>query len=198
MTKKQMTALALSCLLTPLTLAAADKEGNFAVEGAGLASCENFVAERAKKSNVYWMFGGWLDGYVTAINQFAPDTYDITPWETTDLLTALIENHCKQNPNHNFFFVANALAGRLMEERLQSKSPPVEAKAGNQSTMVYQETLRRAQQALKDRGHYSGTIDGLYGPQTQKALETFQQKQGLQVTGLPDQLTLLRLLRSPD
>lgn len=195
--KRPLVALVLSGLLSPLALQAADTEGNFAVKGAGLASCEQFVAERGEKSNLYWMFGGWLDGYLTAINQFAPDTYDIAPWESTDLLAALIENYCKQNPEQNFFSIANALAGRLMEDRLQTQSPPVEAKARGQSIRLYQETLRRAQQALKDRGHYTGTVDGLFGPQTQQAIEDFQRKQGLKVTGLPDQLTLLRLLKSP-
>lgn len=195
--KSPPVALILSCLLSPVALQAADEEGNFSVKGAGLASCEQFVAERTEKSNVYWMFGGWLDGYLTAINQFAPDTYDIAPWETTDLLAALIENHCRQNPEQNFFYVANALAGRLMEERLQTKSQPVEARAGDRSIRLYQETLRRVQQALKDRGHYTGTVDGLFGPQTQRAIEDFQRKAELEVTGLPDQLTLLRLLRSP-
>ena len=186
------------CSLMPLTLPAADEEGSFAVKGAGLASCERFIAERTEKSNVYWMFGGWLDGYLTAVNQFAPDTYDITAWETTDLLVALIENHCKQNPDHNFFFVVNSLAGRLMQDRLQSKSTPVEATAGDQKVTLYQEALRRAQQALKEQGHYNGTVDGQFGPQTRRAIEAFQRQQNLKVTGLPDQLTLLRLLRSPD
>lgn len=42
------------------------------------------------------------------------------------------------------------------------------------------------QQALKDKGHDPGAIDGVMGPKTRQAVRDFQQKEGLQATGRLD------------
>jgi N-acetylmuramoyl-L-alanine amidase len=40
----------------------------------------------------------------------------------------------------------------------------------------------KVQQALKDKGFYSGPIDGMLGPKTRDAIRSFQQKNKLTVT----------------
>ena len=47
--------------------------------------------------------------------------------------------------------------------------------------------------ALKDRGLYSGSIDGIYGAGTQAAVKKFQKQQGLTADGIAGPLTLKRL-----
>ena len=42
--------------------------------------------------------------------------------------------------------------------------------------------VKKVQQALKDKGVYSGPIDGKYGPLTRDAIRAFQQKNNLTVT----------------
>ena len=61
---------------------------------------------------------------------------------------------------------------------------------------VQQETLRRAQSLLADRGFYRDQVDGLPGPATEEALLTFQRNVRLPLTGRLDLQTLgeLRLL----
>ena len=61
---------------------------------------------------------------------------------------------------------------------------------------VQQETLRRAQSFLAERGFYREQVDGLPGPATEEALLTFQRSVRLQLTGRLDMQTLgeLRLL----
>jgi hypothetical protein len=181
--------------LASIAASAADGAGNFAVDGIATQTCQQFVDERAAKSNHYFMFGGWVDGYVTAINQFAPNTYDLTPWESTDLLMALLDRHCRQNPDNNFIAVVAAMVERLNEDRLQQQSPLVEARVGDILVLLYQDTMMRLQQALARLGHYTGTIDGQFGPQSKAAIESFQAANKIEVTGIPDQLTLLALLR---
>lgn len=44
-------------------------------------------------------------------------------------------------------------------------------------------TIRDAQQALKDKGFYDGTVDGVYGPRTERAVRGYQQKQSLTADG---------------
>ena len=45
------------------------------------------------------------------------------------------------------------------------------------------EKVKAAQQALKDKGHDPGTVDGRMGPKTQAALRDFQKAQGMESTG---------------
>jgi len=61
---------------------------------------------------------------------------------------------------------------------------------------VQQQTVRRAQSILADRGFYQDIVDGLPGPATEEALLTFQRAQRLTLTGRLDFDTLseLRLL----
>jgi peptidoglycan hydrolase-like protein with peptidoglycan-binding domain len=42
--------------------------------------------------------------------------------------------------------------------------------------------VMKVQQALKDKGFYSGPIDGMLGPKTRDAIRSFQQKNKLTVT----------------
>ncbi|MBI4525858.1 MAG: peptidoglycan-binding protein [Deltaproteobacteria bacterium] len=49
--------------------------------------------------------------------------------------------------------------------------------------------VKKAQQALKQKGHNPGPVDGIIGPKTQAALRDFQQTQGLSATGTLDTAT---------
>ncbi|MBT5414259.1 MAG: peptidoglycan-binding protein [Rhodospirillaceae bacterium] len=123
------------------------------------------------------------------------DTFDVTPWEKTDLFLALIEGNCQQNPEIQIVAIVHGLVQSLLPNRLKAPSEVKQVDLGEGRKVThYVETLRRIQKALKDQGHYSGGIDGDYGPGTRAAMAAFQTKAGLDPTGLPDQLTLLRLL----
>lgn len=58
-------------------------------------------------------------------------------------------------------------------------------------------TVRDAQQRLSTLGFYAGAIDGIWGPDTQAAVERFQRSRGLQVTGDLDQVTASALQAEP-
>ncbi len=53
--------------------------------------------------------------------------------------------------------------------------------------------VRRAQETLQQMGLYDGEIDGLYGPRTMRAVEQYQQRQGLPQTAALDDNTLQSL-----
>jgi peptidoglycan hydrolase-like protein with peptidoglycan-binding domain len=55
------------------------------------------------------------------------------------------------------------------------------------------EQVKAAQQALKDKGHDPGAIDGMMGPKTQAAVRDFQGKEGLKASGRLDAETLAKL-----
>ena len=49
--------------------------------------------------------------------------------------------------------------------------------------------VERFQQRLADLGYLSGTVDGIYGKQTTRAVSAFQDLNGLAVTGTADDAT---------
>lgn len=55
------------------------------------------------------------------------------------------------------------------------------------------EEVKKVQEALKDKGHYQGPVDGILGPTTRAALKKFQSAQGLEATGELDEETKKQL-----
>jgi len=55
----------------------------------------------------------------------------------------------------------------------------------------------RVQERLRQLGAYTGRVDGVWGPDSQAALDRFQQARGLQVTGQLNQATASTLGLSP-
>ena len=53
--------------------------------------------------------------------------------------------------------------------------------------------MRQAQQQLKAQGLYNGPIDGMAGPEMQRALARYQQQNGLRQTATLDEQTMGRL-----
>lgn len=174
---------------------AADDDGRFSIRGAGLLNCETYVKEREARSKAYYMIGGWLDGYITGRNQFSPDTYDVTSFESTELLALILAEHCNKNPGDRLFSVVHSIFTKYEEDRVREGSPFVTVEVNERKTSLYRETMRRAQRVLKERKHYYGEIDGEFGPMMQLAIERFQREQEMNPTGFPDQSTLWRLFR---
>jgi hypothetical protein len=53
--------------------------------------------------------------------------------------------------------------------------------------------VKKAQEALKNKGHDPGSIDGILGPQTHQAIRAFQNASGLKETGRLDLETAKKL-----
>lgn len=174
---------------------AADANNKFALKGAGFLPCQLFVAEREKRSNVYYLIGGWVEGYVSAYNQLAADTYDITSFETLELLLGVIDNHCRANANDPLYRVVASIVNQISADRIVAESPMVEITEGEAKTRLYRETVSRIQTELTRLGLYKDAIDGRWTDATRSALIAFQSDIGFEQTGFPDQATLWRLLR---
>lgn len=187
-------------LITVLALgsfaSAADKDGLFSIRGAGLLTCQTFVHERAEASDAYVMIGGWLDGYVTAVNELSLETFDVVPYVSTELLTVLINRHCQDNPADLVFAVTNTLLARLFDDRLKTSSPYVDIRVDLDQTRLYKDTVWRIQSLLAAKGLLAAEATGEWSLATQDALAEYQKSVGLNGTGFPDQTTLWNLLRS--
>ena len=58
---------------------------------------------------------------------------------------------------------------------------------------VTPQAVQLVQQRLRQSGAYTGAVDGIWGADSQAALERYQQSQGLQVTGQLNQATIATL-----
>ena len=177
---------------------ASDTEGNFSIRGAGLLTCANLVAEREEQTRAYLMIGGWLDGYLTGMNQYASDTYDNSSFESTELFLAIMDKHCKDNPRDRLFSVVNTIMTRLHPDRIRKGSPLIPVQLGEYKTQLYQETIQRIQHALTERGHFKGKPTRKWDEHTERALTAFQAGAKLEPSGFLDQTTLWRLLRKEE
>ena len=181
-------------LFAALPAFAADSTSRFALRGAGLAKCEQFLKALQERQENVLVAGSWIEGYITAVNQFTPETFDIAPWQSTQVLLGLVSRNCERNPQANVFQIVDSMRKYLQPTRLQGQSERILAEAGTNKFYLYRETMKDVQQKLIDQGFLTGAADGQYGPNTRSALEAFQKAQQIEPTGLPDQNTLLRLL----
>jgi hypothetical protein len=191
--KKLTILFLLSCFAFSLSAFSADNDGKFAVKGAGKRSCSNFISTAENKTTDYYLYGGWLEGFLSSYNQFQPKNFDITPWQTTELMLTLLQNHCKANPEIKFLSAVNSLIKTLFPIRLNSNNNLVKIQVGSFEGYYYQEIILRAKQRLKKLGHLNTDIKNKFSKADAIAFESYQKSIGLQITGIPDQKTLLSL-----
>ncbi len=194
-------------LLSGAAVQAADANKRYALKGIGLASCATYAetgnknpkTNKEKSRNLLRRaaFHGWLYGYLSAVNRFEKRTYDVVSWQSRRVLHGMLTAYCRKNPKQRFFMAVNILTEVLKRDRVRTRSPIIAVESGQGKTRIYREVVRRVQKALARLGYYAGSIDGRFGPNTRLGIEAYQQKENIKVTGIPDQRTLVRLLRPP-
>jgi peptidoglycan hydrolase-like protein with peptidoglycan-binding domain len=83
------------------------------------------------------------------------------------------------------------LMGAAGEPGRPGEPPP------EQPQRLTKEQIQQVQERLQAEGFDPGPADGLLGPKTEAALRQYQEKQGLPVSGEPDEETLERLQIPP-
>ena len=174
---------------------AADDSGQFAIKGVGLLTCQDSVAARVAKSDLDIRFRSWIDGYLTAVNRYEPSTYDATPWGTPEIIATIVDNHCRDNPDERFVIAVQKLVATLQADKLTTSSPLLTVAVDGKRVLLYEALLQRVQERLAERGLYLGNADGEFGPMTQQAIALYQISEGLEGTGLPDPLTVWKLVK---
>lgn len=193
MNLKNVSAWFLFASLLPSSIAyGADSNDAYAIKGAGIAKCSKFIEFHQKKDNTYLIFGGWLEGYLTAINQQQANTFDLAPWQSTQLLLIAAESLCKQKPELQFQAAVQILIGELMPQKITQGGKFVTI-----DKYIYQEeVIKRMKSVLKSRDLYNGNLnDAQYDDKLKSAVKQFQKNIKQPQTGLPDQGTLFELFR---
>lgn len=190
----------LGCLAPAGPILAADVSGNFAFKGAGAQSCAGFRASWQGSSKDLLLYGGWLDGYVTAFNQSRPETFDVAPWQSTQTLLGLAKSVCDQMPDETpFALAAWKLLQALVPDRLDTASTAVVLTEGDRQTAIYAALIPRIRARLALEGNELGDLrDREFPDRLRAALRDFQGLHGLDASGALDQRTLFTLLSTPD
>lgn len=184
-------------LISPLSWSAT-ADGQYGVRGAALVPCVVYEKERREQSELYQMLNSWVDGYISGVNQQATGVFDVSSFESTELLAALLNEHCSKNPQHTLFSVVTLLVDKIAANQLPEYSEKVTVIQGERKVLLYRETLRRIQAKFHTMGLYKGEEDGVYSTQLQDSIRTYQKSINFNPTGFPDQLTLWRLFYDPE
>ena len=177
-----------------LGASAADKDGRFAVRGAGFATCEHYIRAHQLKANEWYVFYGWLDGYLSAISEKTDGVFDVAPWQSTELIAEVLRNACSQDSTQYFLPVMRGVTQEFGKFILANAEERMSVEVGKQNALVYPSTVKNVQQVLSDRGYYKGDVTGQFTPDTQAALVAFQTRHGIPVNGIPGPVTLWALL----
>jgi peptidoglycan hydrolase-like protein with peptidoglycan-binding domain len=68
-------------------------------------------------------------------------------------------------------------------QRTQQEQPLAQQQGQTAGTGLSRDQILEVQQELLRKGYYSGPVDGIFGPKTERALREFQKDQQLPVTG---------------
>ena len=171
---------------------AADKNETYAVKGAGVSYCSMFIESMQSRDKNYFVYGGWVEGYLTGLNQQLANTFDLAPWQTTELLLRIIEPICQKNPKQQFHNVVKAMAGELSQHKVSQSGNYIQVEADK--NLIFQEAIiTRIKAALVEKGFYVGDDNLGWDKPVITAVKDFQRSQELEETGLPDQFTLYKL-----
>lgn len=127
--------------------------------------------------------GGFMRGIVAPILAAFAVLYALTVLLSADRTprgTALINHHGRASD------LGSHLIQMLILQRHRQQSKDHDGTSNAARTM-------KAQQALKEKGFYSGPVDGVMRKRTQEAVQSFQQSKRLKVTGTIDDDTAREL-----
>lgn len=200
--EKWLTMLKLGSFLIALSLCIAsegyggDVNGQFAVDGVGARSCKDFTDALANKEDpkLAAAFASWTNGFMSASNAFGNETFDLTPWQTVEVVLAKMRTYCNQYPDEAYVQALGTLISVLRAQRLAEQNEIVRFAWQEKAVFIYRDVLKQIRDKLEKLGYPIDAEEGAYEDEFVQALLKYQGDSGLPKTGLPDQPTLVRML----
>lgn len=152
--------------------------------------CSEFVAAQAGDKELVIAFAGWTGGFLTGINVFRDQTFDITPFQATELILSKMAKYGEAHPDEVYVSALGKLVAMLMAGRLQTASPLVRVTSGSSAVFIYADVLEDVRAKLLAAGGTPPAEKGSFSPAFAQALAAHQTANGLAVTGLPDLATM--------
>ena len=196
--RKTLSIIALAMavnMMSGLNLHAADKGNNYMLRGIGANTCTVYLDVLASEDPVQLRpYLSWIEGYISAVNRYQPETYDATPIVSIAVTAAIVNGMCEQFPDQRVERALVLLINFFKRYRVKEASQLIEVTIGDNTAVVRQATLRWMQEELAKRGHYSGPIDGAFTTPTRKSIGAFQKANDLPPTMIPDEVTVMELI----
>ena len=173
-TKSMLLAAGLAAFVnSPAT--AADDDGNFAIRGIGGQSCGAIVdaiteADAAARDNLVMTLSTWLGGYLTYANRVVDGRFDAVPFVSDIDVLAVVVDRCEAARDAAFETAASDILVALAPVGTASRAPVSDLES---SVALREPTVVALQQALIDRDYMDGDADGVVGPMTRAAVESF-------------------------
>ncbi len=194
MLKMKLLPFALSGLLLAFSAQSADDNGQFAIDGAGAQQCKVYTNAWEQNSRDAYVFIGWLDGYVSGQNQANNQTFDLTPWQTSETMASLVYKACKNTPDDSFLLATIKVLRFLAPTKQSAQTALIKVEVEGQSVYLYQQTIDAIHKKLNSLEYLANSDNKTFNTKSQSALKKFQEKNGLPATGFPDQKSLIMLL----
>ena len=175
---------------------AANEEGIFSVRGLGAISCSDLVMaltsdEGARASE---RLVAWISGYLSHANRTHATAYDAMPIQNMDGIATIVARLCDINREAAVEAVVHSVTVSLQPLALAQPEAAQEVRNGDAAAFIRPSVLTALQEKLSARGFLpAGSADGVFGPQTSQALSAFQDRVGIEQTGLPDAWTIFLL-----
>lgn len=193
---QRMVVFLMLLLFGTLTAQAADKQQRFGVKGAGAARCGAFVDAYDNKKPELLHYGGWIDGFITGINHQQDGLFDLAPWQSSEVVAFALADFCRKNEQLAFFQAMLLLKQNLQQSSLKEFSQITVAQQGKHAVAIYEIVLKQIREKLISLGHLDSLPDSNgFDEATSVALIKFQNTNDLEPTGLPDQVTVSRLMK---
>ena len=97
--------------------AVSDMKGDYAVEGAGVKTCDVYRIDRKSKSSMHYINLNWAKGFISGVNYIHAETRGNTQLGAgldQDALTLWLDNYCHDNPGKTLSDASAALVSTLM------------------------------------------------------------------------------------
>jgi hypothetical protein len=168
------------------------EKDSYVIKGVGAALCRNYTQAVNEKDEQRFIFGGFLQGYITGLNESLSNVFDITPWQNDRTLGLILYKYCVENPTQQFVFAVGRVLISFNTDVLTQPSPlkPVD---NVQPIILLRESVMQQIIERLNRLGYGNLAGNTISKNVQVALKAFQEKEGLEASGVPDQETLLRL-----
>jgi hypothetical protein len=86
---------------------------HFVVLGSGNTGCSSWTRERNLAAGNWGGMGGWIDGYLSAVNEFVWPSANISEGKSTDQLFSFVDKFCRMHPQNTVVDAAVALRDSL-------------------------------------------------------------------------------------
>ncbi|QCI78903.1 peptidoglycan-binding protein [Hankyongella ginsenosidimutans] len=131
------------------------------------------------------MFAGWMEGMLSGINVYQADTFDMVPWQSTDLLALAAAEACKRDPKASFHTAVLSVSRSLYNGRLRERSDRVVLGKAPQQVALYAAVIAQAQARLVALKLLKEKPTGKMSSATTAALKAFQKSKSCRKPGCP-------------